>query len=117
MKNNDTWIENTISDFNSTAVYHRWVEVAEDDNTLTKEATYDPVILEVEHLQQLKEFVSTGTWRHEGDPSPSWMWYLLVPKGTEQDEGWFPLPLLWESSLSPHLRSVKEHIEILLAKV
>ena len=120
MTNKDIWVENTIENFNSVGVYHRYVETSQnEDDTLTEEASYSPVILEVEHLQTLKRHISTGVWRHDGDGSPSWFWYLLVPKGTEQANGWFPLPLLWDSvqQLSPNLKSVKEHLDMLMAEV
>lgn len=114
----DIWIENNITVFNSMGVYSRHVEVTEDGDTLTEEATYSPVVLEVGHLQELKGFIAGGWWRLGGSPSNSWMWYLLVPKGSGQDDGWFPLPRLWDlSPLNPHLEAVKEHLDMLMAEV
>lgn len=118
MKNNDTWIEKNVNDFNPMGIYSRHVETTMVEDTLLEEATYSPVILEVEDLKLLKGFIEGGWWRREGDSSNSWMWYLFVPKGTSQGDGWFQLPCLWDlSSLNPHLMALKEHLDMLMTEV
>lgn len=118
MKNNDTWIEKNVNDFNPMGIYSRHVETTMVEDTLLEEATYSPVILEVEDLKLLKGFIEDGWWRREGDSSNSWMWYLFVPKGTSQGDGWFQLPCLWDlSSLNPHLMALKEHLDMLMTEV
>ena len=119
----DATMDRKIQNFNPKGVYSRGVEhyTIEDSSEYTwgvEESDYHPVIFEVEDLRKLKQAIDQGHYRGDG---VTWLWYLLVPKGSSQEEGWFPLPKLWDSesqcSLSPNLIEVKESLEALMKEV